>query len=85
MPSSDRVVVRLADLVDATAAGQLLHDFSREFDEPAPSPSVLADRVRQLLAGGDTVVLLVGDGPHGLAVLRFRAADLEQRPRLLPG
>jgi len=74
VPGSDGVVVRLADLADATAAGQLLYDFNREFDEPAPSPSALADRVRQLLAGGETVVLLVGDGPHGLAVLRFRAA-----------
>ena len=68
------VTVRLAGLADSTAVGQLLYDFNREFDEPAPSPSVLADRARQLLAGGDTVVLLVGDGPHGLAVLRFRAA-----------
>jgi GNAT superfamily N-acetyltransferase len=68
------VVVRLAERADAPAVGRLLYDFNREFDEPAPSPSVLAGRLRQLLAGGDTVVLLVGDGPHGLAVLRFRAA-----------
>jgi len=34
----------------------------------------LADRMRQLLKSGDTLVLLAGDGPAGLAVLRFRAA-----------
>jgi ribosomal protein S18 acetylase RimI-like enzyme len=66
--------VRLADLADAAAVGQLLYDFNREFDEPTPSASVLAGRVRELLAGGDTVVLVVGDRPSGLAVLRFRAA-----------
>jgi len=52
----------------------LLHAFNREFDEPASPPPVLAARMRQLLDGGDTLVLLAGDGPDGLAVLRFRAA-----------
>ena len=67
-------VVRLAGLEDAAAVGRLLYDFNREFDEPTPVPSALAERIRQLLAGGDTLVLLAGDGPEGLAVLRFRAA-----------
>jgi ribosomal protein S18 acetylase RimI-like enzyme len=66
--------VRLADRDDADAIGRLLYAFNREFDEPAPAPSVLAQRLRQLLDGGDTLVLLAGDGPDGLAVLRFRAA-----------
>jgi GNAT superfamily N-acetyltransferase len=30
--------------------------------------------MRQLLDGGDTLVLLAGDGPDGLAVLRLRPA-----------
>ena len=51
-----------------------MYDFNREFDEPAPAPSALAQRLRQLIEGGDTLVLLAGDGPDGLAVLRFRAA-----------
>lgn len=67
-------LVRLADLADADAIGQLLYAFNREFNEPAPEPSLLAARIRQLLDGGDTLVLLAGDGPDGLAVLRFRAA-----------
>lgn len=66
--------VRSAGTDEADAIGQLLYDFNREFDEPAPVPSVLAERMRQLLEGGDTLVLLAGDGPDGLAVLRFRAA-----------
>jgi ribosomal protein S18 acetylase RimI-like enzyme len=66
--------VRLADRDDADAIGRLLYAFNREFDEPAPAPSALAERVRQLIDGGDTLVLLAGDGPDGLAVLRFRTA-----------
>src|SRR6476646_2560279 len=67
-------LVRLAGLDDAGAVGRLLYDFNREFDEPTPAPTALADRRRQLLKNGDTLVLLAGDGPDGLAVLRFRAA-----------
>ena len=67
-------LVRLAGPDDADAIGRLLHAFNREFDEPAPEPAALAERMRQLLDGGDTLVLLAGDGPDGLIVLRFRAA-----------
>jgi ribosomal protein S18 acetylase RimI-like enzyme len=66
--------IRLADRGDAAAIGRLLYAFNREFDEPTPGPPALAERMRQLLDGGDTVVVLAGDGPDGLAVLRFRAA-----------
>jgi ribosomal protein S18 acetylase RimI-like enzyme len=66
--------VRLADCDDAAVIGRLLYDFNREFDEPAPAPAALAERLRQLMAGGETLVVLAGDGPDGLAVLRFRAA-----------
>jgi ribosomal protein S18 acetylase RimI-like enzyme len=66
--------IRLADRDDADAIGRLLCAFNREFDEPAPEPPALAERMRQLLDGGDTLVVLAGDGPDGLAVLRFRAA-----------
>lgn len=59
---------------DAPAVGRLLHDFNSEFDEPTPGPRALAERVRELLAGGETTVLLGGAGPDGLAVLRFRPA-----------
>ena len=64
--------IRRAEAADAEVVGQLLHDFNREFDEPTPGPAALADRMRDLVNGGDTVVLLVGAAPVGLAVLRFR-------------
>ena len=66
--------IRIADRTDADAIGRLLYAFNREFDEPTPEPPALAERMRQLLDGGDTRVLLAGDGPDGLAVLRFRAS-----------
>jgi ribosomal protein S18 acetylase RimI-like enzyme len=64
--------VRRAEVADARAIGRLLHDFNTEFDEITPGPDALAQRVRRLLAEDDFVVLLAGDGPYGLAVLRFR-------------
>ena len=58
---------------DVAEIGRLLHDFNREFGEPTPSPKALAERFHELLAG-DTVVLLGGSGPDGIAVLRLRPA-----------
>jgi ribosomal protein S18 acetylase RimI-like enzyme len=66
--------VRRASAADAEAIGRLLHDFNTEFDDITPGQQALTERVVQLLAGGDTIVLLAGDGPDGLAVLRFREA-----------
>jgi ribosomal protein S18 acetylase RimI-like enzyme len=63
-----------ADAKDAGAIGRLLHAFNTEFGEPTPSPEALAARFVELLGGSDTAVLLGGDGPDGVAVLRFRAA-----------
>ena len=74
MNDRPEIAVRSAGVEDLDAVGRLLHDFNREFGEPTPVPLVLADRLGQLLEGGDTAVLIVGDGPDGLAVLRFRAA-----------
>ncbi|HEY2428262.1 MAG TPA: GNAT family N-acetyltransferase [Acidimicrobiales bacterium] len=64
--------VRVASAVDAEAIGRLLHAFNTEYDEPTPTPSELAERMRLLFEVGDTVVLLAGPVPEGLAVLRFR-------------
>jgi ribosomal protein S18 acetylase RimI-like enzyme len=67
-------VVRRAELADAEAVGRLMHDFNAEFDEPTPGPARIAERIRELLADGDTAILLAGSGPDGLAILRFRLA-----------
>jgi GNAT superfamily N-acetyltransferase len=68
------LTVRAAEVADAEAIGQLLHDFNSEFGEPTPGPQALTERARQLLAAGETAILLGGIGPEGLAVLRFRPA-----------
>jgi ribosomal protein S18 acetylase RimI-like enzyme len=64
--------VRQAGSGDAEAIGGLLHDFNTEFEDVTPGPEALAERVGELLAGGDTKILLAGEGPDGVAVLRFR-------------
>jgi ribosomal protein S18 acetylase RimI-like enzyme len=66
------VAVRQATDADLAAVGRLLHDFNREFDEPAPEPAALGVRLRELLAGGDTALVVAGDDPVGLALMRFR-------------
>jgi GNAT superfamily N-acetyltransferase len=68
------LAVRVAEPADAKDIGRLLHDFNSEYDEPTPGPRALADRIRELIAGGHGTVLLAGRGPDGLAVLRFRPA-----------
>jgi len=69
-----RHVVRVGTTAEADSIGRLLYDFNREFDEPTPSPPDLADRIKRVLEDGDTLILLAGDGPDGVAVLRFRRA-----------
>lgn len=72
--ASKEILVRSATPDDLYAVGQLLHDFNREFDDPTPGPDALAKRLGELLAAGDTAVLVAGDKPEGVAVLRFRLA-----------
>ena len=64
--------VRRGEPADADAIGRLLHDFNTEFDEVTPGPEKLAVRIRELLEEGRTTVLLAGEGPDGVAVLRLR-------------
>jgi GNAT superfamily N-acetyltransferase len=66
--------VRRGQVADAEPIGQLLHDFNEEFGDATPGPDRLAERARQLLAAEEIIVLLAGEGPDGLAVLRFRPA-----------
>jgi ribosomal protein S18 acetylase RimI-like enzyme len=68
------VTVRVARETDCAAIGRLLHDFNVEFDDFTPGAEHLAQRVALLLAHDQATVLLAGEGPDGLAVLRFRPA-----------
>ncbi len=56
------------------AAAQLLHDFNREYEEPAPPPEGIAARLEDLLSDDQVVVLLArerrGGAAVGVAVMR---------------
>jgi len=72
-PSGDRgVAVRRASVGDAPEVARLLHDFNTEFSEPVPEVGLLAERVARFIERGEAIFLLVGDGPDGMAELRFR-------------
>ena len=71
---------RLAKPADAEDIGRLLHDFNREYDEPTPEPGRLAERIATLMSAGDTDILLAGDPPVGVVVLRFREAIWTETP-----
>jgi ribosomal protein S18 acetylase RimI-like enzyme len=64
--------VRRAGVEDAEAVGRLLHDFNSEYDDYTPGPEAMGKRIGELLGSGDILVLFGGDGPDGLALLRFR-------------
>lgn len=66
--------VRCAGSADASQAARLLHDFNTEFNDPSPGRRFLTKRVAGLIGSGDVTVLVAGDGPDGIAVLRFRPA-----------
>jgi ribosomal protein S18 acetylase RimI-like enzyme len=71
-PPAQAVSVRQAGPDDASDVARLLHDFNTEFSEPTPDLPILRERARALLGNGEMTVLLAGDGPDGLAQLRFR-------------
>lgn len=50
---------------------RLLHDFNTEFGEETPGVAVLAERVADFIEKEEAVFLLVGDGPDGIAQMRF--------------
>ena len=52
--------------------GRLLREFNIEYHDPAPPQEEMAERVRALLAHGDTIILVAGEPPCGLSVTRFR-------------
>jgi GNAT superfamily N-acetyltransferase len=65
---------RRAGLDDAAPIARLLHDFNTEYDDFTPGPEALERRVRELLEADEIAVVLAGDPPQGLALMRFRPA-----------
>jgi GNAT superfamily N-acetyltransferase len=68
----DEPSIRLATPDDAEDVARLLHDFNREFDTHSPGVEVLAPRLRQLLAGDETIAILAGAPPVGVGLVTFR-------------
>ena len=66
------LAARLASAADAADIGRLLHDFNTEYGDYTPGPEALAERIAAMIDAGEATVLLAGDGPDGLGVLRFR-------------
>ena len=68
------IQVRQATSEDAVEIARLLRDFNLEFLEPTPELETLTGYVRRLLEASEMAVLLAGEGPDGLSLLRFRPA-----------
>jgi ribosomal protein S18 acetylase RimI-like enzyme len=64
--------IRAAGPGDAAGVAHLLHDFNTEFGEPTPGIEALTEHSRELIERGEMMVLLAGEGPDGLALIRFR-------------
>lgn len=70
--NSRQIPIRLAAAEDAGEIARLLHDFNSEYSEPTPGVEALSGYARQLLERGEMTVLLAGDGPDGISLIRFR-------------
>ncbi|HWM56004.1 MAG TPA: GNAT family N-acetyltransferase [Solirubrobacterales bacterium] len=68
---SPEVTIRRATAADAGDIGRLLHDFNTEFSEPTPDADVLAERAAAFIQDGTLTFLLAGDGPDGIAQMRY--------------
>ncbi len=64
--------IRRAGEADAAAIAQLLHDFNSEYEDYTPGVPALTERLGELLATNEIVVLLAGDPALGFALLRVR-------------
>jgi GNAT superfamily N-acetyltransferase len=67
-----KIAVRLAAPGDAHAVARLLHDFNTEFSCPTPDVESLTERVRPLLGSEAVTILLAGQPPCGLTLMRLR-------------
>ncbi len=65
--------VRKAGVDDAQEIAEILHAFNTEFDTPTPGASVLAGRLRDLLASPTTFALLAGTPAVALALVTLRS------------
>ena len=76
----DRITIRLAGVEDAATVARLLHDFNTEFEDFTPGVEALAGFLTPLLAEGEVTVLLGGEGPDGISMMRLRPSPWTGRP-----
>jgi GNAT superfamily N-acetyltransferase len=73
------IPVREAVVEDAPAIARLLHDFNTEYEDFTPPVAELTRHAERMLREGEMTVLLAGEGPEGLALLRFRPSVWTER------
>jgi ribosomal protein S18 acetylase RimI-like enzyme len=76
------MMIRRAVPADAAEVARLLHDFNTEFATPTPGVAALTERSTRLLATGEITVLLAGDEPDGIALVRFRGSVWSEGPEV---
>jgi ribosomal protein S18 acetylase RimI-like enzyme len=67
-----KISIRRGGPEDAGAIARLLHDFNSEYSEPTPGVGALTGYAERLLREGEMTVLLAGEGPDGISLIRFR-------------
>lgn len=77
--TKSQIQIREAVVEDAPEIARLLHDFNAEYEEETPPVPELIRHVERMLREGEMTVLLAGDGPDGLALLRFRPSVWTER------
>jgi ribosomal protein S18 acetylase RimI-like enzyme len=80
MAAIDLSEIRMATAADAAAIAQLLHRFNTEFDAETPDVQSLRVNAGRLLEAGEMIVMLAGEGPDGLALLRLRGSVWRGEP-----
>jgi ribosomal protein S18 acetylase RimI-like enzyme len=73
------IQIREASAEDAQAIARLLYDFNTEYEAETPPVAELTRHATRMLEEGEMTVLLAGDDPDGLALLRFRPSVWTER------
>jgi ribosomal protein S18 acetylase RimI-like enzyme len=77
--TNPEIQIREATVEDAPEIARLLHDFNTEYEEETPPVAELTRHAERMLREGEMTVLLAGEGPDGLALLRFRPSVWTER------
>lgn len=77
--TESEIQIREATVEDAAEIARLLHDFNNEYEEQTPPVPELTRHAERMLREGEMTVLVAGDGPDALALLRFRPSVWTER------